>query len=145
IGLVMDEKNAEAAAVLQRGIDAKALPDDKPDLYYYLAGSLEMQGKTDEALAAAKTAAEKDPKNPVYTDRIAWVLYHAKRSDEAAKAYQEVLDKFDSDYTTDGARDAVRQARGALSNLATLKHDMPHAVEWLEQVLDEFPDDAGAN
>jgi predicted Zn-dependent protease len=145
LGLFMDEKYAEAAAIFQRGIDAKALPEDKPDLYYYLAGALEMQGKTDEALAAAKTATERQPKNPIYSDRAAWILYHAKRNDEAAKAYQEVLDKFDSDYTTEGARDAVRQARGALSNLATLTHDTPHAVEWLEQVLDEFPDDPGAN
>jgi tetratricopeptide (TPR) repeat protein len=145
IGLFMDEKYAEAAAVLQRGIDEKAMPDDKPELYYYLAGALEMEGKTDEALAAAKTAAEKDPKNPGYAERAAWVLYHAKRYDVAAKAYQEVIDKFDSDYTTDGARDAVKEARAALSNLASTKHDMPQAVEWLEEVLDEFPDDAGAN
>jgi tetratricopeptide (TPR) repeat protein len=145
LGLFMDDKYAEAAAVFQRGIDEKAMPDDKPDLYYYLAGALEMEGKTDDALAAAKVAAEKEPKNPAYADRTAWILYHAKRNDEAAKAYQEVLDKFDSDYTTDGARDAVREARDALSNLCTLKHDTPQAVEWLEQVLDEFPDDAGAN
>ncbi len=102
IGLSMDEKYAEAAAVLQRGIDEKAMPEDKPELYYYLAGALEMEGKTDEALAAAKTAAEKDAKNPSYADRAAWVLYHAKRYDEAAKAYQAVIDKFDADYTTDG-------------------------------------------
>ncbi len=39
----------------------------------------------------------------------------------------------------------MKEARAALSNLASTKHDMPQAVEWLEQVLDEFPDDAGAN
>jgi tetratricopeptide (TPR) repeat protein len=145
LGLFMDEKYADAAAVLQRGIDEKALPDDKPELYYYLAGALEMEGKTDEALAAAKVAAEKEPKNPTYAERVAWVLYHAKKYDEAGKAYQKVLDAFDSDYTTEGARDAVREARGALSNLCTVKHDMPQGVEWLEEVLDEFPDDPGAN
>jgi Flp pilus assembly protein TadD len=32
-----------------------------------------------------------------------------------------------------------------LSNLYVMKHDMPQAVELLEQVLDEYPDDAGAN
>ncbi|HTQ39164.1 MAG TPA: tetratricopeptide repeat protein [Pirellulales bacterium] len=145
LGLFMDDKYAEAAAVFQRGIDEKALPDDKPDLYFYLAGALEMEGKTDAALAAAKVAADKDPKNPTYASRTAWIFYHAKRNDEAAKAYQAVLDKFDSDYTTDGARDTCKEARDALSNLCTLKNETPQAVEWLEQVLDEFPDDAGAN
>jgi tetratricopeptide (TPR) repeat protein len=145
LGLFMDDQYAEAQAVFQRGIDEKALPDDKPDLYYYLAGVLEMQGKTDAALAAAKVAAEKQPKNVSYAIRIPWILYHAKRNEEAAKAYQDVLDKFDADYTTDGVRDACREARDALSNLCTLKNATPQAVEWLEQILDEFPDDAGAN
>ena len=89
LGLFMDEKYAEAAAVLQRGIDEKALPDDKPELYYYLAGALEMEGKTDEALAAAKVAAEKEPKNPTYAERVAWVSYHAKKYDEAAESVSE--------------------------------------------------------
>jgi tetratricopeptide (TPR) repeat protein len=104
-----------------------------------------MEGKTDEALAAAKIAAEKESKNPNIVVRPAWILYHAKRYDDAAKAYRDVLDKFDDDFATDGARDTVREARSALSNLSVLKHDLPPAVEWLEQVLDEFPDDPGAN
>jgi Flp pilus assembly protein TadD len=39
----------------------------------------------------------------------------------------------------------VQQAKMVLSNLYVLRHDIPQAVEYLEQVLDEAPDDAGAN
>ena len=38
----------------------------------------------------------------------------------------------------------MRDARLALSNLAIFRDDMAQAEEWLEQVLDEFPDDVGA-
>jgi tetratricopeptide (TPR) repeat protein len=145
LGLFLDEKYDRAAAVFQRGIDDKNLADENASLYFYLAGALEMQGKTDEALAAAKTAAEKDPKNANMASRPAWILYHGKRYDAAAKAYEAIVEKFDDDFTTDGARDLVREARSALSNLCVIRHDVPPAVEWLQQVLDEFPDDPGAN
>jgi Flp pilus assembly protein TadD len=118
---------------------------ENASLYFYLAGALEMQGKTDEASAAAKTAAEKDAKNPNMASRPAWILYHAKRYDEAAKAYEALVEKFDDDFITDGARELVREARAALSNLCVIRHDIPPAVEWLQQVLDEFPDDPGAS
>jgi tetratricopeptide (TPR) repeat protein len=145
VGLLVDNKPAEAAAVFQRAIDEKVLPDENPAMYFYLAGALEMQGKTDEALAAAKIAAEKQPKNPEMAGRPAWILYHAKRYDDAAKAYQELIQKFEDDYTTDGVRETLHQAREALSNICVQKNDNKQAVEWLEQVLDEFPDDPGAN
>jgi tetratricopeptide (TPR) repeat protein len=145
LGLFLDEKYDRAAAVFQRGIDDKNLAGDNASLYFYLAGALEMQGKTDEALVAAKTAAEKDAKNANMASRPAWILYHAKRYDDAAKAYEAIVEKFDDDFATDGARELVREARSALSNLCVIRHDIPPAVEWLEQVLDEFPDDPGAN
>lgn len=145
LDLFMAEQFDRAAAVFQRGADEKALPDDKPDFYYYLAGALEMKKKSDEALAAAKLAAAKKPDDPQFVSRPAWILYHAKRYDEAEKAYKEFIENYDDDFTTPGSRDAVQQAKMMLSNLYVQRHDIPKAVEYLEQVLDEFPDDAGAN
>ncbi|HEY2882633.1 MAG TPA: tetratricopeptide repeat protein, partial [Pirellulales bacterium] len=142
LGLLLDEKAEEAAKVLKRGIDSKPSAKERPALNFYLASALEMQGKTDEALAAAKAAIEEDPKNLNFAARPAWVLYHAKRRDAAAKAYQELIDKYDDDFDTEGAREIVKEARSALSNLNVLKRDIPPAVEFLEQILDEFPDDA---
>ena len=98
--LFLAEKFAEAAEVFQRGIDEKALPESNPAFYFYLAGALAMDGKTDEALAAARTAAEKKPDDPRFESRVAWIYYHAKRYDEAAKHYRELMRKYDSELTT---------------------------------------------
>src|SRR5262245_18670984 len=145
LGLFLDEKYDRAAAVFQRGIDDKNLADENASLYFYLAGALEMQGKTEEAFADAKAAVEKEPKNAKMASGPAWILTHAKRYDDPVKAYEAIVEKFDDDFTTDGARDLVREARSALSNLCVIRRDIPPAVEWLQQVLDEFPDDPGAN
>jgi tetratricopeptide (TPR) repeat protein len=150
--------------VFKRAIDQKALPAEDPTFPFYLAGALEMAGQTEPALIAARKAAElakkraagpkssgkgKDVKEakeelPRYLARAAWVLYHAKRYDEAIQGYREVVEKYRKDYTSGEIRKTVREARLVLSNLAVLKSDLPKAEEWLEQVLDEFPDDSSA-
>ena len=144
VGLMMGDRAVEAAKVFQRGIDEKVLPDDNPAFYFYLAGALAMAGRHDEALAAARTAAEKGKDSARFCGRPAWVLYVAKRYGEAIKAYRKLIDEFDADYASTETRDVLREARMALSNLAVIRGDMPQAEEWLEQVLDEFPDDEGA-
>ena len=58
IGLLVDNQSAEAVKVFQQGIDKKALPEDNPIFYFYLAGALAMEDRIDEALAAAQKAAE---------------------------------------------------------------------------------------
>ncbi len=144
VGLLMGDRAAEAARVFQRGIDKKALPDDNPAFHFYLAGALAMAKRTDDALAAARRAAEKQKDSARFRGREAWVLYVAKRYDEAQKAYRELILELDADHVSTETRDVLREARLALSNLSVIKGDMSQAEEWLEQVLDEFPDDEGA-
>ena len=86
VALTLDNKLAEAEKILQRGIDERQFPDDNPILDSYLAGVLDLEGKTDVALAAAQVAVKKQPKNAKYKSRIPAILYHAKRYDDAAKA-----------------------------------------------------------
>jgi tetratricopeptide (TPR) repeat protein len=145
VELLRAEKYPEAAAVFQRGIQDKVLSDNNPAFHFYLAGSLELGGKTDEALAAARQAIEKQPKSAQFQSRIGWILYHAKRYDEAIAAYKDLLSKFDKEHSSPEAREAMRDARLILSNLYVLKNDNAQAEEWLQQVLDEFPDDVGAS
>jgi tetratricopeptide (TPR) repeat protein len=145
LGLLLNEKYEDAATVFQRGIDEKVQGEDDAALYFYLSSALELQGKTDEALQAAGKAIEKQPKDTRFASRPAWILYHAKRYDDALRAYQEIVAKFDDDYSSPDAREAVREARTALSNICDKRHDTAQAVEWLEQILDENPDDPGTN
>ncbi len=143
-GLLMEERPAEAARVFQRGIDEKALPEGNPAFYFYLAGALELSGKTDEALAAARKAAELKPDSARFAGRAAWVYFHAKRRAEAEKAYRELLTKFDANYDSAENRQVMRDTRLVLSSICVLDGRVAEGEEWLEQVLDEFPDDIGA-
>ena len=144
VGLLLGDRPDEAAKVFQRGIDENVLPEDNPAFYFYLAGALAIAGRHDEALAAARTAAEKNPSSARYCGRAAWVQYIAKRYIEAQKAYRRLIDQFDDAYVSVETREVLHDARLALSNLAVIQGDMAEAEEWLEQVLDEFPDDEGA-
>lgn len=143
LGLLTNDRADDAAKVFQRAIDEEVAADDSI-LHFYLAGALSLAGKTDEALAAAKVAAKKNPKSPRFCARPAWVLYFGKRNDAAMKEYGELLDRFDAERDSPEAREAMHEARMALSNLCAMKGDTAKAEEWLEQVLDEFPDDKGA-
>ena len=119
-----------------------------------------MAGKTDHGLAAAKKAAALAAKQqggilptkrrtakeelPRYQSREGWILYHAKRYDEAVKVYQELMDKYAKDYSSGEIRKTLRETRLILSNIAVLRGDIKTSEEWLQQVLDEFPDDSSA-
>lgn len=159
LGLLVSEQYAEAARIFRRGLDEKVVGDDAAEFEFHLAGTLEMSNQTDEALAAAARAAElveklhkaDDDEQKTSSDayfriiaREPWVLYHAKRHDEAATKYNQLIERFDDKGEDEAARRALREARLMLSNLAVLKGNMPQAEEWLEQILDEYPDDISA-
>jgi tetratricopeptide (TPR) repeat protein len=142
--MFMQEQFSRAAKIFQRIIDEKIAPDNQQAYYFYLANALEFDGRTEQAIAAAEKAASLDPKSPRFRSRVAWILYHAERHEEAEKQYTEVLNAFDSDHTSSEVRETMREARLILSNIAVSQDDLPKAEEWLEQVLDEFPEDVGA-
>ena len=145
VALLLDERAGEAVKVFQRGIDEKVLPDDNPAFWFYLAGALELDGRTDDALSAARKAAHLKEELPRFAGREAWILYHAKRNDEAIEAYSKLIEKFDGDHKSSETRQVLRRARLALSALCALADRNAEAEEWLQRILDEFPDDIGAN
>jgi tetratricopeptide (TPR) repeat protein len=144
IGLLVGNQSAEAVKVFQQGIDEKVLPEDNPIFYFYLAGALAMEDRVDEALSAAKKAAEMKKDSARFLSRIGWVYYRAKRYEEAVGAYEKLIADFGDNYDSDENREALKEVRLALSNICVLQKKIPEAAERLEEVLDEFPDDAGA-
>lgn len=144
LGLLKRSEHSRAAKVLQRVIDEKLLPERSALVHYFLAGALAMAKDDARALNAAKRAVEIDPASPLYESRLAWVHYHAKDLPGARRSYGELLAKYADNYKNSAVRDVVRESRLALSNVALRQDDFPASVEYLEQVLDEFPGDAGA-
>ncbi len=152
-GLLEQDAYAEAATVFQQALDSKAVPEDTPDFRFHLSGALEMTGRTDEALESAAAAIEvaearvEEMGDKIYRlyPRPAWVRYHAKRYAEARAAYEDLIRRFDNVHNSPVVRETLRDARSALSNLCVLTGDMTSAEEYLEEILDEYPDDVSAS
>ncbi len=143
LGLLSDEKYADAVKVFHRAVDENVTPDN-PAFQTYLALALEFDGRTEEALKMARAASELGEGALRYESRIPWILYHAKRYDEAVRAYEALIAKFDKQHKDDGDRQLLREARLSLSNIYVLLGDVAKAEGPLEAILDEFPDDVGA-
>lgn len=140
-----DDQEAVAEDVLRVAIRLSLPKNQTSMFYFYLATVLEAQGKTDEALRIAKRAALLDEGSALLRSRIPWTLYHAGRADEAAQEYRNLLEKFGGNYASDQTRQVIGEAKRILSSLAGKQGNYDEAVEWLEQVLDEFPGDIGAS
>jgi tetratricopeptide (TPR) repeat protein len=145
-GFLLMEQNEAAgmARAFQRALDDKLLPDRKAELYFYLSGAWSLAKDVDKALAAAREAAKLEPNSVRMVAREAWVLYQAKRLDEAEQAYRAILARFDVDHESDETREALRDVRFVLSAMNVEQDRLGDAEEWLQQVLDEFPEDIGA-
>jgi predicted Zn-dependent protease len=144
LGMFSADQQARATRVLQRAIDERVRPESDATWHYFLAGSLELQGRTDEAMAKAAKALTGSRENPQFAIRLAWIPYHAKRYEEAESAYRKLVEKFDAAEPNPANRAAAREARLTLSNIALKRGRVEDSVEWLEQVLDEYPDDVAA-
>ncbi len=118
--------------------------DEQAVCRYFLAGALEMCGNTDEAVRLAEEASVRRPDSHSFQVRPAWVLQHARRYADSEKRYQDLLGRWGRDYKTPGVREAVRQVRLALAAQFAEQDRIADADELLQQVLDEFPEDAAA-
>ena len=143
LALFFADRASRAAEIFQEAIDQEPGSEVLATYYYYLAGALELAGETDRAVRAAEKAASLD--NSIrFQTRAAWVLYHAQRYEEAEQRYLQLVRQFDEKYDSSGTRRSVRDIRLVLSNLCVLQGRLDAAEEWLEEVLDEFPEDIGA-
>jgi tetratricopeptide (TPR) repeat protein len=130
--------------VLETVVREKWLPDRVAELQFVLAGAWAMAKDYERALAAARAAAQLEPNSPRMLAREPWVLYQARRFDEALAGYQTLLARFDAQYDSDPDRDALREMRFVLSAIHVERQQLAEAEEQLHQILDEYPEDIGA-
>ena len=134
----------QAANAFRAALQAQTIPDNQPLLYLLLADALVSDQQVEPALQAVRKSIELKPDQFVAESQIPWVLYRGKRYADAKRQYLIFLDKFDSRFDNDQIRRICRQARFILSTLALREGDFHSAERWLEEVLDEFPEDIGA-
>ncbi len=144
LGLLVGEKGKEAVTVFEKAILAADTPAAAALFQFYLAGALGIDGRYDEALAATEKAVKLRPDLSRLRERKCWVLLRAKRYADARKAYEQLIQDMDKDFSSDEVRETVKQAKLALSSLCEELKDTDAAEELLENVWGEFPDDVGA-
>ncbi len=142
--MLLRGQQVRAAHILRTAVELNRAGDQEAVFQYYLADALQLSGDTEEALKAARRAAELRVDFPAFQLRPAWILYQAQHYRDAEQAYQAWMSSFEADYTTPGVREAVRDARFVLSNTCVYDHRLDEAEEWLQRVLDEFPQDTSA-
>ena len=139
----MADQSKRAAELFQQ-LAESGKADDATGVEFYLATTLELAGQTDKALAVMDKAIRRAKDSPLLLSRRAWIAYHAERNDRAEELYQEFVEHFDKDFTDEGTRELLKEARMSLSNLALIRKDVDGAIEWLQDILDEYPEDVGA-
>jgi len=143
--LLAAQEYAEAADVLAQVDEAtKATEPERALAAYCRAVALAMDERPDEALAASREAGKDARRLPLALAQQAWILFRAKRDEDAIRAYLDLIDRYEDDYATPGVRDVLREARLVLAGLRMAHGSPAQAQELLERVLDEFPDDVSA-
>lgn len=141
------QRHEEAAAVYQKALDRNVAPNS-PTFHVSLAQSLELAGRTDEAIEAGRGALRIND-NLLTRYYFAWIYYHARRFEEARTEYENVL--ADADESPLAAQDPefvadlTRRIRFVLSNIELELGNMASAQDILEEILQKEPDDPRAN
>ncbi|MDA0833089.1 MAG: tetratricopeptide repeat protein [Planctomycetota bacterium] len=143
--LLESEEFAEAVKIYQEAINHPELSNVRANFQYSLSRALELNGQTDEAVAAIREA-QKTIDHPLLTYQEAWIFYHARQWDKAIPIFQKVIAQF-----SDGkplAEDSKRLLRGSqmsLSNIYVQMGDIRKGEEVLETIYAEEPDDISVN
>lgn len=144
IDLILEDRPEAAMNELEWGIEQTLWPKDDAQPYYYLSAAFAAAERFDAAIQTATQAARLEPDSADIAARLPWVLQQAGREREAIDAYAKLIQKFEEE-RANFTRESLRDARLAISYLTLQQGQIEDAVEWLEQVLDEFPNHPGAS
>lgn len=137
------DQPARAIAPLRQILDEKLQPEVNSTILNYLTMALLMSDEQSQALEVVEQQLQADPSSLRLQVRRAWVLSRGSQREAAERAYRTILKQFDGEQSLEVQKE-LRDCRLALSNLAVSQQKIAVAEEWLEQVLDEFPDDPSA-
>lgn len=132
------ENYAKAAEWYRKGTEDSAV-SNKVQFLYRLSQAEELAGNTDAALVAVKKAQAQLPQIPLLHYQEGWILYHAKRYDDAIEKFDEVTTKFAGD------KEIVRRSQFILSSLYVQQGNLRKGEEVLEKILAEDPQDPSVN
>lgn len=128
-----------AARIFQTAVDDPQMRGQRPMLLFRLSQARELNGQTDEAIAAVLEARKILPDVPLLHYQEAWIYYHAELWDKAIAQFERVIERFPQETET------VRRCQFSLSNIYVQQGDIRKGEEILEKVLAEDPDDPSVN
>ncbi|MDP6443872.1 MAG: tetratricopeptide repeat protein [Pirellulaceae bacterium] len=140
--LLEHDRFAQAVEAFRTLSKLPAEDDQRAARHYYLAGALAAHGDYGEAAKQAAHSVDIEP-TARYLSRLARMLRRAGQVAEADRVYRQLVSAHDA-AKDDSERAFVRAARQALASLAAERQEFAEAEEWLEQILDESPEDIGA-
>lgn len=143
IQLLMNDERIPAIDVFETALKDEFVRN-KPAIHFLVSGAYLMEDQNEKAINSAKIAAEQANNNPRLLSRYPWVLYHTGRWQAAKDQYSQLVAKLNEFPTEPTATSLARDAKLTLSILCQRLGQPEQAVEWLEQVLDVDPEDAGA-
>ncbi|MEX0726302.1 MAG: tetratricopeptide repeat protein, partial [Planctomycetaceae bacterium] len=137
--LLQAEEYAEAAKVFQEALNDPSLSSVRTSFQYQLSRALEMNGQTEEALAAILAAQKDIPDHPLLKFQEGWIHYHARQWDQAIPIFEKVISQFPDQ------KQYIRPAQMSLSNIFVQQGDLRKGEEVLEKIYAEEPDDPSVN
>ncbi len=138
---LIDSKHYDAAVeMLNEAVkhSSTGMQREKWRFLYLLSYALEFQGKTAEALDVIREAQKIQP-IPAMQYQEAWIVYHARRYEDALALFEQIIKNHPDD------KEMVNKCRFHISNIYVEMGDMARGEKVLEEILAENPDNTQAN
>jgi tetratricopeptide (TPR) repeat protein len=135
------ERYDDAIAILNEAAEhpSATLQREKWRFLFFLSYAYAFQGKPEKALEVVREAQKLQPNYPQLHYQEAWIIYHAKRWDDALAMFDDVISSYSND------KDLVQKCRFHISNIWVEKGNLAKGEEVLENLLKEDPENAQAN
>ncbi len=139
--LIDSQNYAQAQEVLQEAVahTSTGMQREKWRFLYLLSYAQAFQGETAEAIETIRAAQKLQPSVPEMFYQEAWIVYHARRWDEALALFEQLVSNYAGD------KRMTLKCRFHISNIYVEKGDMARGEKVLEDILAEDPENVQAN